>query len=262
MSKLLVQNLSVNYHDITVLKNIEFLLDHQQMVAVLGRNGCGKTTLLKAIAGGVFHRGHIYLDDQDLNRLSILQRAQKISFLTQRFHVIEGISVKELIEFGQYSHYRLVHHELLNYHMETIVKKLHLDHLMDKDYVTLSEGQKQMVQLAKTLVQDTPVILMDEPDSALDFDNRHFLYQFLRKMIKNEEKSALVVLHDPIYALNYFDKIILLDGGMIVDVIDQSDPLSVINMKIHKIYPDLSVEQQIETNQFYTLFKENKKSEK
>ena len=258
MTQLKVSHLQAGYRDTRILKDITFSVAQQEMIAVLGRNGCGKTTLLKAIAGGILHQGHVVYDNQDLDCLSIKQRARLISFLTQRFQVIEGISVKELIQFGQYSQLRIVPREELDASIRTVSKKLSIDHLLKRDYVTLSEGQKQMVQLAKILVQDTPVILMDEPDSALDFDNRHFLYQFLKQLVKEEKKAALVVLHDPIYALNYFDKIILLESGMIADVIDHDDPLSLINAKIQKIYPDLTVEYHDQTNQFYTLFKENK----
>lgn len=257
MTRLKIEDLSVRYHHISVLKHVSFSIHEQEMVAVLGRNGCGKTTLLKAIAGSLESSGHIYVDDHDLHSLSIKQRARLISFLTQRFHVIEGITVKELIGFGQYSYYQQIHREGLNDMIIKVAKALHLYQFLEKDYVTLSEGQKQMVQLAKTLVQNTPVILLDEPDSALDFDNRHFLYCYLQKMIKAENKSALVVLHDPVYALNYCDRIILIDQGQIVDVINTNESLAQINFKLQKIYPDLTVEKQPQINQFYTLFKES-----
>lgn len=262
MTLLNVLNLSVSYQNLCVLQDITFEVQEEEMIAVLGRNGCGKTTMLKAIAGSIPASGHVYVDDQDLHRLSVKKRARFVAFLTQRFQVIDGISVKELIELGTYSYRHLKDHKRIEQSITILAEHFHLAHLLDKNYAALSEGQKQLVQLIKTLIQDTPVILLDEPDSALDFDNRHFLYQYLHQLISQEKKSALIVLHDPVYALNYCDRIIMIDQGKLIETIDKDDSLFVINQKIKKIYPYLTVAKDGQSNQYYTLFKEKIKSGK
>jgi iron complex transport system ATP-binding protein len=88
--------------------------------------------------------------------------------------------------------------------------------LIDKDFARLSEGQKQMVILVRTLVQDTPAMLMDEPDSALDFLNRHRMLAKIRELTHREGKAGLVTLHDPNFAMVYCDRLILLQNGGIV----------------------------------------------
>jgi iron complex transport system ATP-binding protein len=87
--------------------------------------------------------------------------------------------------------------------------------LADKDFARLSEGQKQMVILSRTLVQDTPAMLMDEPDSALDFLNRHRVLAKIRDLIHSEGKAGLITLHDPNFALAYCDRLILLQNGSV-----------------------------------------------
>lgn len=262
MTQLNIRNLTVYYQKFCVLTDISFQVQKEEMIAVLGRNGCGKTTMLKAIAGSIPALGDIYVNGQNLHALSVKKRARLIAFLTQRFHVIDGISVKELIEFGTYSHDHLSKGKTSEQYITALTDHFQLTELLDKNYATLSEGQKQMIQLIKTLVQNTPVILLDEPDSALDFDNRHFLYRYIKQMVRQEKKSALIVLHDPVYALNYCDKIILIDQGKLVETIYKEDSLSIINQKIKKIYPYLTVEKDMRSNQYYTLFKEKIKSGK
>ena len=84
---------------------------------------------------------------------------------------------------------------------------------MDKDFSCLSEGQKQLVLLARTTVQNTPVMLMDEPDSALDYVNRHDMMRRLSDLVHEEKKICLMATHDPNFALEYCDRILILKDG-------------------------------------------------
>ena len=85
----------------------------------------------------------------------------------------------------------------------------------DKDYQTLSEGQKQLVILARLLVEDSALLLLDEPDSALDFQNRYAILWQLKKLTEERQRCALLCLHDPILALEFCQQLILLKDGNI-----------------------------------------------
>ena len=88
---------------------------------------------------------------------------------------------------------------LISHNLQQIAKSLQIESLLNKDYSILSEGQKQLVQIARIIMQDTLVLLLDEPDSALDFDNRCMMFKILQRLIKFKRKSALIVLHNPLY---------------------------------------------------------------
>lgn len=85
----------------------------------------------------------------------------------------------------------------------------------DVDFGTLSQGQKQLVLLARSMVQEAPVMLMDEPDSALDFTNRHHMLRLIRDSIHSQQRCGLITLHDPNFAMAYCDRLVLLHGGVI-----------------------------------------------
>src|SRR5699024_3321364 len=85
-----------------------------------------------------------------------------------------------------------------------------VESLLDTDAAALSEGQRQLIHLCRVAVQDTPVLLLDEPNSALDFANTHRLFAVLRRWVRDRNKAALIVLHDPALALRYCDRLLLM----------------------------------------------------
>lgn len=90
-----------------------------------------------------------------------------------------------------------------------------MDGVAARDFGHLSGGQKQLILLARCMVQDAPAMLMDEPDSALDFVNRHMVLEKIRDLIHREQKAGLITLHDPNFAMAYCDRLILLERGEI-----------------------------------------------
>lgn len=257
MKKMLeVKNMSVSYERL-VVDDVTLSLYQGEIVGVLGRNGCGKSTLLKGIMGSFPKcQGQILVKGEDYLGMNFKKRAQYLSMLTQRFEVMEGISVYEMIELGYYASSQLFVSWNNQERVAEIAETFHMKDLLEKEYTKLSEGQKQLVQLARLTMQDTPVILLDEPDSALDFDNRHMIFQFIRKMVKNHEKAGMVVLHDPVFALMYCDRILLMDQGRVIDEIQpQKETSESMTIKIQALYPQLIVKKDKETNEYYCLIK-------
>lgn len=251
-----VKNMSICYERI-VVDDVSLSLYQSEVVGLLGRNGCGKSTLLKGIMGGFPKcEGQVYVYEKDYFAMNTKTRAQYLSMLTQRFDIMEGIDAADMIEFGSY-----VYSSLWSYHSHQekvyeIANAFHIQHLLHHEYTKLSEGQKQLVQLARLTMQNTPVLLLDEPDSALDFDNRHMIFQWIQEMIKHHQKTGLIVLHDPVVAFMYCDRILLMEQGRIINEIQpQKETCDEITLKMQSLYPHLIVKKDMETNQYYCLTK-------
>ena len=251
-----VKNLSVSYEQ-KVVEQVSMTLHSQEIVGLIGQNGCGKSTLLKGIIGGpVSTVGQVFVRAQDYFTMKIKERAQYIAMMSQRYDVMEGLTVSEMIELGGYatSHF-------FDYHMDyerilQIAEEFQIVDLLEKDYTKLSEGQKQLVQLARLTRQNTPVLLLDEPDSALDFENRHRIFQLIQKMIKTQDKTGLLVLHDPLYAFMYCDRILLMKDVRIIDeIIPQHETCQIMTQKMQKLYPHMIIQKDQEYQQFYCLTK-------
>jgi len=249
------------YYDRQILYDINFLIQEQQLVALVGPNGCGKSTLLKAIMGVISTKGEVYVGDLLLHDMNVKQKAQYVSVLTQRFDVMNGIWVSEILKLGKYARSNFFDH-VDDEEIRKVAQHFHIENFLEQDYAFLSEGQKQLVQLARSMIQDTPILLLDEPDSALDQQHRQMLYRYLKDMIFNEKKAGLIVLHDLVSALNHCHRILLMKDGRFIDEINPlEETIDMINEKIKKIYPYLLIKKDVETKQYYSLTGE-KKSEK
>ena len=227
MSQLLkIENLSCGYHRKEIVHSASFTVESGEFCALLGLNGCGKTTLMKAICGLLpVHQGKCLVDGVDCTKDNERQRALKMSYIPQRGSMISGKTVLEVVLMGFNARLHLLdspgkaHREKA---MEAL-ERLGMDHLAQRDYATLSEGQKQIIILARTIVQDTPVMLMDEPDSALDFVNRNLVLGKIREVLHTQNRAGLITLHDPNFALAYCDSLILMQDGKILQRLTLKD---------------------------------------
>ena len=114
----------------------------------------------------------------------------------------------------------------------------------ETNYLHLSEGQKQLCILARTLVSDSKLLLLDEPESALDFRFRHQMLSLLRSWAASQERSAIVTLHDPTLALNFCDKLLLLSEGSVLDIIEpKADPLDKMEQMLSMVYGSISLQR-------------------
>ena len=220
MSELLkVTDIRCGYNHKEIVHSASLSVAEGEFCALLGLNGCGKTTLIKAICGFLpTHQGKCLVGGVDCTKMNERQRALQISYIPQRGSLISGKTVLEVVLMGFNARLHLldspgkIHREKA---LEALTQ-LGMDQLADRDYATLSEGQKQMVILARTMVQDTPVMLMDEPDSALDFVNRNIVLEKVRQILHTHRRAGLITLHDPNFALSYCDSVLLMREGHII----------------------------------------------
>jgi len=213
-----LRDISVGYGETPVVTGASFDIAAGEFCALLGLNGSGKTTLLKGlcgllpvIGGRCFSRG---LDCTDFNEK---ERARTFSYIPQRFSKLISVTVMDAVIMGLNAKLGML--ELPSAAdkasaMEAL-EKMEIPHLAGEDFSRLSEGQKQLVILARALVQNAPIMLMDEPDSSLDFPNKHRTLARIRRLISDESKAGLVTLHDPNLALAHCDRLVMLHDGKV-----------------------------------------------
>ena len=240
-----LQGITAGYGGRDVVRDVTFDVSSGEFCALLGLNGSGKTTLLKAVCGLLpLTRGKCLVDGMDAARLDEYRRARYVSYIPQRLSAQRGVGVLDYVLMGLHASLGALAHPSPEDRASAVdtLEAVGISNLAGEDFSKLSEGQKQMAVLARTLVQNTPVMLMDEPESALDFLNRHQLMGRFRRLIRDTGKAALVTLHDPNLALNYCDRIVLLhDGKTVSDLALSNASLSGIESCLRLIYADITL---------------------
>lgn len=213
MGDLTLHGLACGYNGQRILNPLHVSFPPGALCALLGRNGSGKSTLLRTISGLLpAVSGSCSLNEQELPGMKVRQRAQRVAFLPQRPSMLEGVTVQEVLLMGLNPWLGLLSSPgqiQRDKALETGIQ-MGIGSLLDRDFSSLSEGQKQLVLLARAAVQNTPVMLMDEPDSALDYVNRHDMLRRLSALVHAAQKVCLLATHDPNFALAYCDRILIL----------------------------------------------------
>ncbi len=245
MSFFSVNNICAGYDKGHVIKGISFDLEQGRLMGILGANGSGKTTLLKAICGNLPHTGSATLDGCVLESLSARQIAKRCSYIPQRSGITIDISALDVVLMGFNPQLGILEHpnSAMRASAKEALAQVGLSGAENRNYLHLSEGQKQLCILARTLVADSRLLLLDEPESALDFRYRYRMLQILRKWIEKEKKAAIVTLHDPALALNYCDQLLLLsDGEVLGTVCPKTDSLDKMEQMLSKVYGAISLQ--------------------
>ena len=208
-----IQNLTAGYGGEPVLKDVSLTIPRGKVTVIAGPNGCGKSTLLKAVAGILPAEGKVLLGGQELQDLSSRERAQRIAYLPQNRQIPE-ITAGRLVLHGRFPYlsyprrYRRSDEEIARKAMET----LGIWDLADRNLNALSGGQRQKVYIAMALAQDTPVVLLDEPNTFLDISHQKQMMD-LAGQLASAGKSVVMVLHDLPLAMEYADVLAVLSRG-------------------------------------------------
>lgn len=211
----------IKLNDITLSFGSRKLIEHAsahfecgRMTALLGRNGTGKSTLLRAIASlGEVQGGAIEIGGRELSELSNADLARMVAFVNTERVSVEAMTAYDLVAVGRspYTDWsgrlRSSDHEVI----ERSIRIAGVEHLANRYVDTLSDGECQRVMIAKALAQDTPAILLDEPTSYLDMPNRYELCTLLGRLAHDEGKCVLFSTHELDIALTLSDSIALVD---------------------------------------------------
>lgn len=212
-------NISYKVQGRTLLNNISVGIRPGAVTALMGSNGAGKSTLLKIISGEIKPlSGSIIWNGKSLGDWDIKELAKTRSVLRQQYNMQMPFSVHDIIAMGRYPHFN----NKLTAQCKEVIKKVSeyvgVDKFLTRNYLTLSGGEQQRVQLARVLAQvwDTPsdqrLILLDEPVSALDIHYQHQLLALV-KALTTANFTVIAVLHDLNLAMQYADDVLLLKQG-------------------------------------------------
>lgn len=218
MSILSLRDVYAGYDGRDVLHGIDLNVESGELLCILGPNGCGKTTLLRAIAGLMPSRGEILLNQSPLAGMRRREVASHVALLTQLSQVYFAYTVYDTVMLGRYLHQRGAFRSpspedraRVRSALETVGLWAEKDRLID----TLSGGQLQRVFLARTLAQEPALILLDEPTSHLDLRYQVALMEALKAWTRGQGRAVVGVLHDLNLALSYADRLLLMNEGRV-----------------------------------------------
>lgn len=213
-----VSDLSVVYHQTPILKSFELEVKPGEFWGILGPNGSGKTTLLKTIGGWIKPvQGSVEIQGQKLSLLSRKEIALRVAFmLSDELH--GSYEVLETVLMGRYPHqdrwesYHPSDHDLV---AETL-SKVGLYEKRHRSLGQLSQGERQRVLLARALVQETPLLLLDEPTSHLDIKNQGEIFQLLEKLCLDKKIAIISILHSIDLSATFNSHMLMLKNGEIL----------------------------------------------
>lgn len=212
---LTVSNLSFSYGTAPFLQNVSFSLGEGQLYALLGANGAGKTTLFRCILGlNEKYEGSIIVDGSEVRSLTPRQLSHRIAYIPQIHYPAFQYSVLEMVLMGTTHRLSAVASpgKWENNDALQALQTLGIEHLAHRDYGKLSGGEQQMVLIARALVQQTKLLLMDEPTASLDYGNQLRVLYAVRRLAR-DGYTILLSTHNPQHALSYADRVIALAGG-------------------------------------------------
>ena len=208
-----VINLSKSYKTKKAVNNINFKINENEIVGLLGPNGCGKTTTIGMILGLLKPTsGQVLINGKNIenNKISILH---KMNFISPYIELPKKLTVNQnLIVYG-----KLYNIKNLNERINFLSEKLRLGDLLDKITGELSSGQKNRVSLAKALINDPTVLLLDEPTAALDPETADFIRTFLEKYKEEKKISVLLASHNMDEVKRLCNSVMMMKDGTIVD---------------------------------------------
>ncbi len=183
--ELSIKNLSIGYGERKVQENISFSLQKGKIVALMGPNGVGKSTLLKTLMGLLTPlSGQMALDGRDLAAFSVRERAQHLCYMPQLYAPFLPFTVEESILMGRAPYvplWRWPTGEDIK-RLAAVIDELDIKHLAKKECTALSGGEQRMMLLARALLQEPDFLLLDEPATALDSQNEARLITMLQKL--------------------------------------------------------------------------------
>ncbi len=231
------RGLTCGYGGPAVVRDVSFDLGEGERLCVLGPNGCGKTTLLRALAGLLPYSGQVLVCGADAKGLSRRELSLRVGMMSQLSPVYFAYTVYETVMLGRYAHQSggLLERESEDDRraVRRSLERTGLWPLRDRLITHLSGGQLQRVFLARTFAQEPAVILLDEPTNHLDLKYQAELTESLRDWSAREGRGVVGVFHDISLALDFADRVLLMRDGTILS---QTPAAAVERRTLSRIY--------------------------
>jgi iron complex transport system ATP-binding protein len=234
MNSIMTKKLDIAYEETLIVQNLDMQIPSGKITSIIGPNGCGKSTVLKAV-GRILRpkQGMVYLSGEDIKKLSTKEIAKKMAILPQTSTAPSGLSVSELVSYGRFPHQKgfgkmsIEDKKVVKWALE-VTKLIAFEH---REVDTLSGGQRQRVWIAMALAQQTDLILLDEPTTYLDLAHQLEVLELLDELNKDQRCTIVMVLHDLNLAARFSDYMIALRGG---DIIKYGSPEDVMTTEVLK----------------------------
>ncbi len=223
-----VKNISFSYGSLSVLDDISLDFIKGKFAAIIGPNGCGKTTLFNIICRILpVQSGKILLHDKELSEYTRNQQARTISVLSQSDRIPDFMTVYDMIMQGRFCYQSFLsrHSDEDEQIVTEAMKIMEIGHLANKRVSHISGGQLQRCRMAMTLAQQTDIILMDEPTTHLDLKHQYILLDMGKELVQSG-KTVVTILHDITQASIYADHVIILHNS---NIYAEGNPHEVIN---------------------------------
>jgi iron complex transport system ATP-binding protein len=213
-----VLNLSFSYGEQPVLEDVSFTAESNELLSILGPNGVGKTTLFRCILGLLTgYKGEILLDGINIKRLRIEEMARLIAYIPQIHYPSFNYSVFDMVLMGTSVQVSAISTPGRKQRklVETALKRLGIYHLKDRGYTRISGGERQLVLLARALVQQAKILVLDEPTSNLDFGNQVRVLTEIKSLAR-EGYTVIQATHNPDQTFLFSDTVMAMKDGRVL----------------------------------------------
>jgi len=238
-------NLSIGYQSKkeknTIAENLNLTFEEGKLISLVGGNGIGKSTLLRTITGIQKPlAGTVTLKEKEIHLYDSLSLAQNLSLVLTEKLPPSNLTVFELIALGRQPYTNWLG-KLSAEDLEKINQAIaltHVEHLLDKKHHEISDGQLQIVLIARALAQDTPLIILDEPTTHLDLFHKVSIFKLLKKLSQETNKCILFSTHDIDLAIQLSDEMIVMSESSV----EQDQPCNLITKGIfNTLFKDSSI---------------------
>lgn len=247
MTTLKVTGLHVKLANKTVVDDFSISLSVGDWICVIGPNGAGKSSMLRALAGIVDSTGEMFINDKNLRNLNQKARACWIAYVAQDPVMPQGMSVFNYVMLGRTAHLNMLAAEsaqdieITNY----VIDEIGLHDFVDRDVATLSGGERQRVAIARALAQASPIVLLDEPTTALDVGYQQDVLELIDRLRTEKKIGVISTMHDLTVSGLYPDQLMLLADGKTVE---QGSAEKVLTSEIIRKHYGAAVEVIASTN--------------
>lgn len=218
MPALSLGGITVRFGDSTILDAVDLAVQRGEWVGIIGPNGAGKTTLLRAITGAVVFDGSVEIGGTALSTMKRRDVARAVALVPQHPVLPPGMRVVDYVLLGRTPHLGEVtgpsRHDLDV--VAGVLGALSLSDFVDREVTTLSGGELQRVVIARALAQESPILLLDEPTTALDIGKQQAVLELVDTLRRERDLTVLSAMHDLTIAGQFPDRLVMLAGGVVV----------------------------------------------
>lgn len=237
-----VKNLSFSYGDRPVLHDISFSVGEGELLSILGPNGVGKSTLFRCMLGLLSgYTGEVLVDGINARSFSVREAAKHIAYIPQSSHLIFNYSVFDIVLMGRTSGLGSFHSpgRADKEKCRWALDKIGISHLAERCFHRLSGGEQQLVMIARALVQDAPVLMLDEPTANLDYGNQLRVLEQARELAA-EGYTVIQTTHDPEQSYMFSDRILAIRDGRVLIQGTPAEVLTAENMQaLYRVQVDV-----------------------